>query len=106
MQRRKGFDPSLVEYYSLPQLRHCIHMERAITAGLVFVAIVSIMSVPSSMVYCIPAIVAIWMASISFRLYRHHLKCFWYIRSLQVHTSGGGKPAGLATKEATTTGAH
>jgi hypothetical protein len=104
MQRKKGFDPSLAEYYSLPQLRNYIHMERAVSAGLVFVAIVSIMSVASSMVYFIPAIVAIWLASISYRLYRHHLKCFWYIRSLQVHSSGGGKPAGLATKEATTTG--
>jgi hypothetical protein len=54
--------------------------------GCIFVAMVCALFAISDPIYWIPVIIAGWVATITFRFYRHHIKCFVYIQTLHAQT--------------------
>jgi len=78
--------PIIVDVYSEIALRRYTRLELSITLACVFIAIISGIASFAEAGFLIVTIVSAWLATIGLRFYRHHIKCYWYIKMLNSQT--------------------
>lgn len=83
----KEFGRNVAEYYKFDTLDRYVRIESAVLVGFVIVAVLSVFAVfLGSPVFMVMTVMSAWLASITFRLYKHHRKCFWHLINLEMHS--------------------
>jgi hypothetical protein len=78
--------PLIVDAYTESTLRRYTRFELSIAMACITVAAISAITAVYDPVLFVLTIVSAWLASIAIRFYRHHLKCYWYIKTLNSQT--------------------
>jgi len=86
MGQQDHLGPLIVDAYTEFTLRKYTRLELSITLACVFVAALSGIAAIYDPVLLVLTLISAWLASIAVRFYRHHLKCYWYIRTLNAQT--------------------
>jgi hypothetical protein len=78
--------PIIADVYTELALRAYTKFELSIILACIFVAVISGIAAFNETAFLIVTLVSAWFATIGIRFYRHHIKCYWYIKMLNSQT--------------------
>lgn len=84
--RKEELGPIIADVYTELTLRSYTRFELSITLACIFIASISVIAAFSETGFLITTIVSAWFATIALRFYRHHIKCYWYVKMLNSQT--------------------
>jgi hypothetical protein len=84
--RTDQLGPLIADAYTELTLRKYTRFELSVALACVSVAAISGIAAIYDPILLVLTIVSAWFASIAIRFYRHHLKCYWYVRTLNSQT--------------------
>jgi hypothetical protein len=76
---RVEFGKNVAEVHSELELKKIMRLELTILTVFLFFAVISSAIGLSTPVYFVGTVLGSWFASIAWRCYRHHLKCYWHL---------------------------
>jgi hypothetical protein len=76
------YGPIVADVYSEFTLLRYSRIEISLLAICLFVMFLSCFAALSVPIYFIVTIVSGWLATICYRAYKHHIRCYWYVRMM------------------------
>jgi hypothetical protein len=79
------YGPEIADVYSEFVLLKYMRIELLLLAVCLFVMFISCFAALSVPTYFVISIVSGWLATICYRTYRHHIRCYWYVKMMNSH---------------------